>query len=102
MGTEQNIHEYYQEEGSSSSHATAIISDKSKYFIVAVLVALNLVGTVMMYVKWRDAETENRMKQYDIDYFKAGEFSDLKNKQVIQEKMLEYVTVQAACRKGAQ
>jgi hypothetical protein len=102
MGAEQNIQEHYQEEGSSHAHATAIISDKSKYFIVAVLVALNLLATVMMFMKWRDAEMENRMKQYDIDYFKTHEFVELSNREAIQEKMLTSLQIEHACRKGAQ
>jgi uncharacterized membrane protein YidH (DUF202 family) len=64
MGAEQNIHECYMEEGASRSHATATINDKSKAFIIAVLVALNLLATVMMFIKWRDTEREVRMQEY--------------------------------------
>jgi hypothetical protein len=64
VGTEQRIIETYIEEGGNQATASAIINDKSKAFIIAVLVALNVLATVMMFMKWRDAETELRMLEY--------------------------------------
>jgi hypothetical protein len=80
MAVSQDIHEYYQEEGSSSSHATATIIDKSKNFIIGTLIALNLIATVAMYNAWRDAAMEARLHQYNLDWFRGHEFADVTNK----------------------
>jgi predicted Co/Zn/Cd cation transporter (cation efflux family) len=64
MAVSQDIHEYYMEEGSNQAHASAVINDKSKAWIVAVLVAINVVATVAMYHQWSKAETEVRMLEY--------------------------------------
>jgi hypothetical protein len=64
MAAEMNVHEMYLEEGASSSSASATIIDKSKAWIIAVLVAINLVATVVTYHEWSKAETESRMLEY--------------------------------------
>jgi hypothetical protein len=50
------------EEG--ANYANAVVNDKSKAFIVATLLAINILGTVMMFVEWRIAEREARLLQY--------------------------------------
>lgn len=50
------------EEG--ANYATATINDKSKAFIIATLVALNLLATVWMFIEWKIAERETRLLEY--------------------------------------
>jgi hypothetical protein len=64
MAVSQDIHEYYMEEGSNQAHAFSIVYDKSKAWILAVLVAINVVATVVAYHQWSKAETESRMLEY--------------------------------------
>jgi hypothetical protein len=40
------------------------ITDKSKAFIVATLVAINVLATVMMFAQWKIAEREARLLEY--------------------------------------
>lgn len=51
-------------DGSIHTSARAIINDKSKGYIIATLIALNLLGTVWMFVEWKMAERESRLLEY--------------------------------------
>ena len=63
----EELNEDYERRGTyNSNSARAVVNDKSKGFIVAVLVAVNILATLMMYAKWRDAEMEKRMVEYYI------------------------------------
>jgi hypothetical protein len=50
--------------GGPVSSAKAIINDKTKTFLISVLVALNVVATMAMYVEWKIAERETRLLEY--------------------------------------
>lgn len=74
---EELADEYDRRNFGNHNSARAIINDKSKGFIVAVLVAINAIATVMMFVEWRAAERETRMLEYyllelDAKFIAAG------------------------------
>jgi uncharacterized membrane protein YidH (DUF202 family) len=65
MTTQNNHDESVKQDGGSISNTNrTIIHDKSRTFIIAILVAFNTLATVTMYYKWRDAERETRMQEY--------------------------------------
>lgn len=51
-------------DGSIHTSARAIINDKSKGYIIATLIALNLLGTLWMFVQWKVSERESRLLEY--------------------------------------
>jgi hypothetical protein len=51
-------------DGSIHTSARASIDDRSKAFILAVLVSINVISTTMMFIEWRIAERETRMLEY--------------------------------------
>lgn len=51
-------------DGSIHTSARAIINDKSKGYIIATLIALNLLGTVLMFIQWKVSERESRLLEY--------------------------------------
>jgi len=53
-----------QTEGSIYNSARAHVDDKSKAWILAVLITVNCIATVLMFVEWRMAEREARMLEY--------------------------------------
>jgi hypothetical protein len=83
--TEQNVYETYLEEGSNQATASATVIDKSKGWILGLLIAVNLVATVAMYNAWRDAAMESRLKQYDLDWFKANDLAVIKTRLAVME-----------------
>lgn len=60
--TSQTDNSVLVEEG--ANYATAVVNDKSKAFIVATLVALNLLATIWMLSQWKIAERETRLLEY--------------------------------------
>jgi hypothetical protein len=79
--------------------AKAEIHDKSKGWIIAAFISLNLLGTVFMFIEWRDAAMESRLKQYNLDWFKTHEFSDLNGKVQVQDRMILALQVGQVCKK---
>lgn len=51
-----------------NNHNTArvTVSDKTRTFVISVLVALNVLATVWMFLQWRIAERETRLLEYYI------------------------------------
>jgi hypothetical protein len=71
--TDESIYNPY---GTVSS-ARAIITDKTKTFVISILVALNCLATIAMFLEWRLAERETRMQEYyllelDAKFIAAG------------------------------
>lgn len=60
--TSQTDNSVLIEEG--ANYATAVVNDKSKAFILATLVALNLLATIWMLSQWKIAERETRLLEY--------------------------------------
>lgn len=61
------------------------------HFVLGALVAGNLVFSIFLYEKWRDAAVEDRLKQYNLDWFKSHEFSDLSSKVEVHERLIENI-----------
>jgi 6-phosphogluconate dehydrogenase len=80
MSAQQYDDSVNQREGSISNQASAVVHDRSKAFIIGTLIALNVIATAAMYNAWRDAAMESRLKQYNLDWFKAHEFAELDTK----------------------
>jgi hypothetical protein len=86
-------------EGSIHTSARAIINDKSKAFFIATLLAINTLATIAMFVAWRDAATESRLKQYDLDWFKSQDFASLRGEVAVHDKLITILQLQKACYK---
>jgi hypothetical protein len=57
--------------------------------MVALLLALSISVNVWCISVIRDAGTEERLKQYNLDWFKTHEFSDLKAEVAVNQKLIE-------------
>jgi hypothetical protein len=100
MTTQNNYDESVRQDGGSiHNSAKAENHDKSVSVLIALLaaaVAGTLVMDTFLYEKWRDAEMESRLHQYNLDWFKSHEFAEVKNKLDLQDKMS---LVQTQCRR---
>ena len=56
--------------------------------IVALLLALSITVNVWCLTVIRDSGTEERLKQYNLDWFKTHEFSDLKAEVEVNQKLI--------------
>lgn len=56
--------------------------------IVAVLLALSIAVNIWCWMAIREDGTEQRLKQYNLDWFKSTEFAELKGKVELDEKMI--------------
>jgi hypothetical protein len=86
-------------EGSIHNSARAIINDKSRAFFIATLLAINTVATIAMFFEWRNAATESRLKQYDLDWFKSQDFAALKGEVAVHDKLISGLQIQKYCTK---
>lgn len=87
-----------QSDSTSSSSAQVVIGGKTTTLLVvlvAVLLALDIGAQVARFMKEaevkavsHDAETEDRLKQYNMDFFRTHEFAALEVKVGVIEKML--------------
>jgi hypothetical protein len=77
MSDQYNIDESIYNPYGTVSSARAIITDKTKTFVISILVALNCLATIAMFLEWRIAERETRMQEYyllelDAKFIAAG------------------------------
>jgi hypothetical protein len=88
--TQQAIHDdsVYAPSG-HVANANATINDKSKGWMIAALISFNLLGTFFMFQKWRDAAMESRLQQYNLDWFKAHEFTELNTRVAVLAALTE-------------
>lgn len=66
----------------------------AREILIGSLLALSIAVNIWCAMTIRDAGTEQRLQQYNLDWFKTHEFSDLKGEVAVQGKLL-----QLECRK---
>ncbi len=54
----------------------------------AVLLALSVAVNLWCWMAIREAGTESRLQQYNLDWFKTHEFSDLKGEVEVNQKLI--------------
>jgi uncharacterized protein HemX len=92
-------------ESAGSSSAQVVIGGKGVTWIVvvvAVLLALDIAAQVARFMQAdaaakasHDAETENRLLQYNMDFFRTHEFAALEVRVGVLDKMLD-----STCKRG--
>lgn len=82
--------------GGAVAQAT-INAEKVKGWLTNVLLALSIFINVWLVMEYRAAGTEQRLQQYNLDWFKTHEFADLKGQVAVDEKLIEVFGSQ--CRK---
>jgi hypothetical protein len=85
-------------ESGISNQATAVVHDKTKP-LVAIALAASILALCYMGFEWRQAVMESRLQQYNLDWFKSHEFSDLNGKVQVQDRMILALQVSQACKK---
>jgi hypothetical protein len=75
--------------GASGSSFVNLPAEKLKTFFIAVLLALSICTNVALVYAYRDKGTEERLYQYNLDWFKANQFSDLKGRVEVIEKLFD-------------
>lgn len=66
-----------------------ILADKVREKVLPFLLALSVLINLAAIFTIRDTGTEQRLKQYNLDWFKAHEFSDLKSEVAVQSQLLK-------------
>lgn len=83
--------EYHQpidaSRGGSVAQAT-INAEKVKGWLTNVLLALSIFLNIWLVMEYRAAGTEQRLQQYNLDWFKTHEFADLKGQVLLDEKLI--------------
>lgn len=74
-------------------------SDKGKTAL-AIALAVSCVLMAMMYYEMREVAQEQRLKQYNLDWFRTHEFSELNDKVAVEGKMIDFLQTKTACAKG--
>jgi hypothetical protein len=74
--------------GSAIAQAS-ITGERVKGWLTSTLLALSIFVNVWLILEYRAAGTEQRLQQYNLDWFKTHEFSDLKGDVRLQEKLIE-------------
>jgi hypothetical protein len=74
-------------EGSAIAQAT-ITTEKVKGWLLPLVLALSIAGNIWAALVIRDYGTEQRLKQYNLDWFKTHEFSDLKAEVEVNQKLI--------------
>lgn len=75
-----------------SSHVNIVrfsLGEGAKDKILAFFLALSVLVNVAAFFAIRDMGTEERLKQYNLDWFKTHEFSELKTEVAIQGRLLD-------------
>lgn len=63
------------------------IGDKTKDRMLVFILALSILVNVLCLMEIRNMGTEWRLFQYNLDWFKGHEFSDLKNDVEVQKRV---------------
>jgi hypothetical protein len=75
------------------------ISLGSKEFWLSLIIAANLIAMLVMYYEWRESAMEQRLKEYNLDWFKGHEFAELNGRVTIQGVQIQALQIQKACTK---
>jgi len=78
----------YAHDGGAIAQAS-VTGEKVKGWLTNVILALSIFINVWLILEYKAAGTEQRLQQYNLDWFKTHEFSDLKADVRLQEKLIE-------------
>lgn len=65
------------------------IGDKAKERVLTFVLALSILVNAWALFAMRDMGTEQRLKQYNLDWFRTHEFADLKTEVEVQKRVNE-------------
>lgn len=66
----------------------SISGEKVKGWLTNVILAFSIFINVWLVMAYREAGTEQRLQQYNLDWFKTHEFSELKGQVALDEKLI--------------
>jgi len=70
--------------------AIAYVSgERVKGWMTSALLALSIAMNVWLFYQFKSAQTEQRLAQYNLDWFRAHEFADLQVRVGVVEKLEE-------------
>jgi hypothetical protein len=103
MDTETTLHgstdaDSAHAHGGSSVNQFRFGDTKSGYLLAAILGISVLVNVYTCWVINQDSK-EQRLKQYDLDWFKSTDFAQLKGQVAMQDKWINTLTVRKECLK---
>jgi hypothetical protein len=67
----------------------SITGEKVKGWFSNVILAISILLNVWLIMAYREAGTEQRLQQYNLDWFKTHEFAELKGQVAVDEKLIE-------------
>lgn len=77
----------YAAQGGAIAQAT-VLTEKVKGWLLPLVLALSIAGNIWAAFTIRDYGTEQRLAQYNLDWFKTHEFSDLKAEVEVDQKLI--------------
>ena len=91
--------EYEHRYGNSNrNNASVTFSDKGKN-LLAITLALSWVLMALLYYQMREVAQEQRLKQYNLDWFRGHEFAELEGKVAVQGRLIDFLQTKTACTK---
>ncbi len=74
--------------GGAIANAT-VTGERVKGWLTSTLLALSIAINVWLVIEYRAAGTEQRLQQYNLDWFKTHEFADLRGDVRVQQRLID-------------
>lgn len=101
MSTQETVDESVSlSDGSihNSARAVATSQDKSRFWTATALALSIAVNVLCAWIISNDTK-EQRLKQYDLDWFKSSEYAPLKSRVEMQGEILKMLQIRKECLK---
>lgn len=65
-------------EGANVNIVRLLFGEKGKEIFYGIVLGISIVVNIIAIFAWRDAATEQRVKQYELQFFETHEFAEVK------------------------